>query len=99
MAATIQIIATQGALVLRHKHSELVIMPQHVENLEKLTEPREFSKYFLDYALVNRPARKLFVAWVKKDSTLWKGIYESIHNNKDKKEPSAEADTKEVKEA
>ena len=78
--AFIQIIATQGAVILRHKHSELVILPQHVENLQKIKEPREFSQYFLEHALVNRPARKLFLAWVKKDSSLWKGIYGKVHN-------------------
>jgi len=93
--AYIQIIYTQGALLLRHKHSELVIIPQHVENLQKITDPKEFSKYFLDYALVNRPARKLFMAWVKKDSSLWKGIYENIHKNKEEKAPS-QNETKEA---
>ena len=85
---SIQIIFTQGALLLRHKHSELVIIPQHVENLQKITEPKKFSQYFLEYALVNRSARKLFIAWVKKDAGLWKGIYENIHNNKKEGENS-----------
>ena len=91
----VQIIYTQGALLLRHKHSELVIIPQHVENLQKIQDPKEFSRYFLDYALVNRSARKLFIAWVKKDSSLWKSIYTNIHDNKEESEKKA--DSKETK--
>ena len=44
--AFIQIIATQGAVILRHKHSELVILPQHVENLQKLKNQESLVNIF-----------------------------------------------------
>ena len=76
----IQIYFLQNTLVLRHKHSELVIIPQHVDNLKKLENPKDFSQYFLDHALVNRSARKLFVAWLRKDAGIWKRIFQTINS-------------------
>lgn len=79
----VQIYYMQNTLVLREKHSELVIIPQHVENLKKLDNPKDFSQYFLEHALVNRSARKLFVAWLRKNSGLWKEIYEKLKSEKE----------------
>lgn len=84
--ASVQILYMHDTLVLRQKHSELVIVPQHVENLKKLKDPKAFSQYFLEHALVNRSARKLFIAWVRKDSSLWKKIYETINAKGETKE-------------
>ena len=69
----------QGSVVLRARNSELLILPQYVFNLKKLNNPKEFSEYFLNHALVNRPARKLFTAWLRKDSTVWPRLYKTVH--------------------
>lgn len=84
----VEIIYTQGMLILQARSSELVIIPQHVVELQKLDQPKEFSDYFVHKALVNRPARKLFEAWLKKDQTIWQRIFKTIHSDK-KAEASA----------
>ena len=89
----IQIYYVQNTLVLRQRHSELVIIPAHVENLKKLENPKDFSQYFLEHALVNRSARKLFLAWIRKDGGLWKKIYERLQS------PADDAQGEEPKEA
>ena len=69
----------QGSIVLRARSSELLILPQYVRDLKKLENPKEFSEYFLGNALVNRPARKLFTAWLRKDATVWPRLYKTVH--------------------
>jgi hypothetical protein len=80
----VEIIDYQGAVVLRARGSELIILPSYVHVLQKTIEPKEFAKYFLGEALVNRPARKLFDSWLKKDSDLWKKIYNKVHKDMEK---------------
>lgn len=75
----VEILPVQETVVLRARGSELLILPQHVKNLKALTKSRDFSQYFRDEALVNRPARKLFEAWLRKDHTLWQRLYTTIH--------------------
>lgn len=75
----VEILPVQESLVLRARGSELLILPHHVKSLKGLTKSREFSQYFRDEALVNRPARKLFEAWLRKDHSLWQRIYTTIH--------------------
>jgi hypothetical protein len=65
-------------LVLQARGSELVILDEHVAVLKGLKKSKEFIEYFRHTALVNRPARKLFEAWLRKDGSLWKRIYESV---------------------
>jgi hypothetical protein len=65
--------------VLRARGSELLILPHHVRKLKGMTKPKDFSTYFHGEALVNRPARKLFEAWLRKDAGLWSRIYTVIH--------------------
>lgn len=77
----VELYAIQNALVLRARGVELLVLPVHVSELKKLSEPKQFSDYFLKKAMVNRSARKLFEAWVKKDQTLWKRIYHSVMND------------------
>jgi hypothetical protein len=77
----VEIMFTHGMLLLRARNSELLILPQHVEALQKMTGPKEFSDYFKGQALINRPARKLFEAWLKKDATLWKRIFTTLQDN------------------
>jgi len=74
----VEIHPIQDALVLRARGSELLILADHVAELKKLKSAGDFSKYFLDEALVNRPARKLFEAWLRKDGSLWARIYKSV---------------------
>ena len=69
-------------LVLRAAPSELCVLAEHVEELRKLKETSEFAAYFRDKALVNRPARKLFDAWLRKERGLWQRIYNTVHDNK-----------------
>jgi hypothetical protein len=80
----VEIIEYQGALVLRARGSELIILPNFVHTLQNTQEPKEFAKFFLGEALVNRPARKLFDSWLRKDLDLWKKIYHKVHKDMEK---------------
>lgn len=82
--APVEIIDYQGAVVIRARGSELIILPTYVHVLQNTAEPKEFANYFLTEALVNRPARKLFDSWLKKDMDLWKKIYNKIHKGMEK---------------
>ena len=76
----VELIPVQGSLVLRARGSELLILPQYIYELKKLTVPKEFAGFFMHQALINRPARKLFEAWLRKDKTLWKRTYDMVMN-------------------
>jgi len=80
----VEIIDYQGALVLRARGSELVILPNFVHTLQNTAQPKEFAEFFLNEALVNRPARKLFDSWLRKDLDLWKKIYHKVHKGMEK---------------
>lgn len=69
----------EGTVILRAKGAELFILPDYVTHLQTLKVPQEFIDYFRNKALVNRPARKLFEAWAKKDPTLWNRVYATVH--------------------
>ncbi|MBP6217067.1 MAG: hypothetical protein KA436_00610 [Oligoflexales bacterium] len=77
----IEIMQAQGFVVLRLKQAELVILPQHVDALKQMKQKPAFAEYFTQQALVNRPARKLFQSWLKKESGLWSQIYATIHDD------------------
>ncbi len=87
----VEIYAAQGAVVLRAKGNELLVLPLHVEQLQKLTDLKSFSDYFTLHAMVNRPARKLFLAWIRKDPNLWQRLYKTIHSKKEKEETTADS--------
>ena len=74
----VELMPIQDSLVLRARGSELLILPAHITELKKLTQPKEFARYFLDESLINRPARKLFLAWLRKDQGLWRRIFDTI---------------------
>jgi hypothetical protein len=74
----VEIYPIQDAMVLRARGSELLILADHVAALKNLKSAGDFAKYFLDEALVNRPARKLFEAWLRKDGSLWARIYKTV---------------------
>ena len=77
----VQIIFNVGTqvLVLRSGAAELYITTEHVAELRKLTAKDAFATYFRDQALVNRSARKLFDAWLRKEHGLWQRIYQTLH--------------------
>lgn len=75
----VDIIPLQDTLVLRARGSELLILGPHVHELKSRKSPQDFSTYFMSKALINRPARKLFEAWLRKDRSLWPRIYKTIH--------------------
>jgi hypothetical protein len=85
----VEIQAIQGSLILRARGSELLILPHHVSALKGLKQPTDFTSYFLQDALLNRPARKLFEAWLRKDGDLWKRIYRTIQKEMTDVEESA----------
>jgi outer membrane biosynthesis protein TonB len=70
----------QDSLVLRARGSELLIMSHHVVELKGIKAPKEFGQYFLDKALINRPARKLFQAWLRKDNELWRKVFKAVQD-------------------
>lgn len=74
----VEIVPIENSLVLRARGSELLILPQHVGHLKSCKTPKDFTGYFLGEALLNRPARKLFEAWLRKDTTLWQRIYNTV---------------------
>lgn len=78
----VQMMFYQGAMILRARNSELVILPEHISSLMDLNNRAEFSEYFMKTALVNRPARKLFEAWLKKDHSLWHRILSNVEQHK-----------------
>ena len=77
----VQLILHDGALFLRARNSELVILTEHVSALQKIDKVEEFHTYFLSEALLNRPARKLFQAWLRKDVTLWNRIFTELKSS------------------
>lgn len=87
----VEIIPIQDTLVLRARGSELLILAHHVMKLKDMAKPRDFSQYFRAEALVNRPARKLFEAWLRKDQTLWRRLYDKIHKEMQLSEEATEA--------
>ena len=96
----VELIPIQGSLILRARGSELLIMPQYIASLQQASKPQDFSKIFMSEALINRPARKLFEAWLRKDKTLWNRLYNTIHKEMDKaEEVSEKAATEEAKPA
>jgi len=82
----VEILPVQETIVLRARGSELLILPHHVKKLKGFVKPRDFSQYFRAEALVNRPARKLFEAWLRKDHTLWPRLYQTVHKEMELKE-------------
>ncbi len=80
----VEIHFVQGAVILRERHAELLILPRYIETLQTLKQAQAFGDYFTKEALVNRPARKLFLAWVRKDPTLWNRLYSTVHKNAQK---------------
>ncbi len=99
----VEILPVQETIVLRARGSELLILPHHVQKLKEMAKPRDFSQYFRAEALVNRPARKLFEAWLRKDHTLWPRLYQTVHKEmdevaaKDEKPAPKKAEKAEVK--
>lgn len=89
----VELYAIQNSLVLRARGVELLVLPVHVEALKGLKESKAFSDYFLQTAMVNRAARKLYEAWLKKDATLWRRVYHSVMNdfNEQPEESAAES--------
>ena len=87
----VEIHPIQDALVLRARGSELLILADHVAELKKLKSAGDFSRYFLHEALVNRPARKLFEAWLRKDGSLWARIYKTVQTIESSNATSAPA--------
>lgn len=75
---SVEIFTVQESLILRARGSELLILPHHAKKLNGLKVPKDFCAYFMNEALVNRPARKLFEAWLRKDVSLWKRIFQKI---------------------
>lgn len=74
----VEMYPVQGAVVLRQKSSELLIMPEHVEKLFKSQDREHFQQYFLHTALLNRSARKVFEAWARKDRSIWQRLEQAV---------------------
>ena len=94
MAVSIRVF--ENHLLLRSGHAELLVTPEHLENLSATEDKRAFARYFLEQALVNRPARKLFKSWLRKDGELWTKVYLAImrEKNKQQMEQAEPADAK-----
>ena len=68
--AYVQIFVEKDIAVLKEGPSELLILPEHLKELRSFDELRKFENYFLERAMVNRAARKLFKAWLRRDPHL-----------------------------
>lgn len=82
----VELYYVQDSVVLRTRSSELLILPQHVKALQTLAAKDAFAKYFTESALLNRPARKLFNSWARKEVNLLERVYEIVHQHADKEE-------------
>lgn len=87
----VELYPIQNALVLRARGTELLVLPNHVDELKKLKETKDFANYFIQKAMVNRAARKLFEAWLRKDDTLWRRLYHSVMHDFEEKTGTAES--------
>ncbi len=86
----VELYAVQNSLILRARGVELLVLPGHVEQLKDLKDTKAFAEYFLKKAMVNRSARKLFEAWLRKDTTLWRRIYHSVMHDFEEKTEGTE---------
>lgn len=77
----VELYPIQNNLILRARGVELLVLPVHIDALKEKKESKDFAEYFLTKAMVNRSARKLYEAWLKKDPTLWKRVYHSVMND------------------
>lgn len=93
----VELYPIQNSLILRARGVELLVLSHHVIELKARKDTKEFADYFLKRAMVNRSARKLFEAWLRKDNTLWRRIYHSVmhdfEENKEETTETAEAET------
>jgi MarR-like DNA-binding transcriptional regulator SgrR of sgrS sRNA len=83
----VELYAVESSLILRARGVELLVLSSHVTELKNLKETKEFADYFLKKAMVNRSARKLFEAWLRKDTTLWRRIYHSVMHDFEESKP------------
>ena len=74
-SSVVQLEWRENHLVLRRGASSLVINPEHVQQLRISTEEPAFFDYFMNTALQNREARRVFEAWKRKDPELLFKIY------------------------
>lgn len=65
-------------LILSRGTSQLLIKAEDVQALRGLKEQAPFSEYFLNKALVNREARRVFQAWERKDAELLQKLHQEI---------------------
>ena len=87
----VELFPIQSSLVLRARGVELLVLSHHVDALKVRKDTKAFAEYFLQEAMVNRSARKLFEAWLKKDATLWRRIYHSVMHDFEEVKPEGEA--------
>ncbi len=87
----VEIHAIHDAVVLRKAGSELLILSSHVTELKKRQSAKEFSSYFMSEALINRPARKLFENWLRKDSDLWRRLFKTVQTLEQSSEATQES--------
>jgi len=93
----VELFPIQNSLILRARGVELLVLSQHVVELKERKDTKEFADYFLKRAMVNRSARKLFEAWLRKDTTLWRRIYHSVmHDFEENAEAQAPAEAETV---
>jgi hypothetical protein len=77
----VELYPIQNSLILRARGVELLVLPVHIEELKEKKDSKAFADYFLQKAMVNRSARKLYEAWLKKDASLWRRVYHSVMND------------------
>lgn len=87
----VELYPIQNSLILRARGVELLVLSNHVAELKELKDTKQFAEYFLQRAMVNRSARKLFEAWLKKDTTLWRRIYHSVMHDFEENAETAES--------
>lgn len=68
----------QNNLILRRGASSLVINPENVQSLRTQENEDGFKTFFLEKALQNREARRVFQSWQRKDKDLLQKIYKEM---------------------
>jgi hypothetical protein len=68
----------QNNMILKRGESMLLIESDKINELRTRKDNAAFEEYFRTTALVNREARRVFLAWERKDAALMAKLYQEV---------------------
>ena len=68
----------QNNMILKRGESMLLIESDKINELRTRKDNAAFEEYFRTTALVNREARRVFLAWERKDAALMSKLYQEV---------------------